>query len=179
MSETTTLAGTPQVAPAPPFPPPVPHPHPHPPPCPGCTPPLPCCCDVQCCPTPCGRFCVDEVVDNNGAPATILEAALAFSVKGKIEFKAGNAITGKATVTLYADQLGGDVDKAIGTAPPVDITGDGTYSWTVTVPGGTLPDAPAGGSNLYRLAAVFTMVNSANKPTETSSFADLGTFRIS
>lgn len=176
MSETAELAGTPQAA----LPHPHPHPYPHPPPCPGCRPPLPCCCDVQCCPTPCGRFCVDEVVDNNGAPASILEAALPFSVKGKIEVKAGNAITGKATVTIYADQLGGNIDRAIGrTAPPIDITGDGTFPWTVTVPGGTLPDAPAGGSNLYRLAAVFTMVNSANQPTETSSFADLGTFRIS
>ena len=100
------------------------------------------------------------VLDNNGNPAAVLEAALDFSVEGTITISAGNAITGTATVRLYADQLGGPIDQAIGTPAVVAITGDGTYAWTVTVNAGTLPDAPAGGSNLYRLAAVLTVVNS-------------------
>ena len=166
MSETTAEAGNQQVA--------SPHPHPHP--HPRCGPVGPVCCPIQ---FVCdGDFCVDEVRDNNGAPARVLEAKDPFSVLGRIEVRAGNAITGTATVTIYADQLGGPYDAAIGSVT-VNITGDGTFNWTVTVPGGTLPDAPAGGSNLYRLAAVLTLVNSGGQPTETSSFVTLGTYRIS
>jgi hypothetical protein len=145
----------------------------------GCpTPVFPLCCRIQFPPRPLGDFCVDKVVDNNDAPATTLEAALPFTISGRIVVTAGNAITGTATVTIYADQLGGPFDDAIGTVT-VNIPGDGTFKWTITVPGGTLKDAPQGGSNLYRLAAVFTMVNSANVPTETSAFVDLGMYRIS
>jgi hypothetical protein len=142
----------------------------------GCPQPtFPLCCPIQFPPRPLGDFCVDQVTDNNGNPATILDAALPFVVTGRIVITAGNAITGTATVTIYADQLGGPFDQTIGSVS-VLIPGDGIFPWTVTVPGGTLP---AGGSNLYRLAAVFTMVNSAGTLTETSSFVDLGTFRIS
>ena len=125
------------------------------------------------------------VLDNNGAPGTVLEAALQFSVTGQITINAGQAITGRATVTVYADQLGGPIDRAIGTPATVNINGDGTVPWTVTVAGTTLPDVPppgpppAGQSSLYRLAAVLTMVNSAGRGTETTSFVDLGLFRIS
>jgi hypothetical protein len=164
MSETTAEAGTQQVAP----------PRPHP----ACGPVRNVCCPIQFPPRPAGKFCVDEVHDNNDAPATILEAKDPFTVTGRIEVTAGNALTGTATVTIYADQLGGDVDKSIGSVA-VNIPGDGSFPWSVTVPGGTLDDAPAGGSNLYRLAAVFTMVNSNQVLTETSSFVDLGTYRIS
>jgi hypothetical protein len=142
-----------------------------------CGPQLPFCCDIQFFPMPGGYFCVDVVVDNNGNPAAVLEAASPFDIRGRIGIFAGNVITGAATVTIYADQLGGTVDQAIG-AVQVNITGDGVYRWTVTIPGGTLPDAPAGGSNLYRLAAVLTMKNSSGVQTETSSFAEIGTFRI-
>jgi hypothetical protein len=138
--------------------------------------------DIQFFPVPGGTFTVTAVEDNNGAPARVLEAALDFRVRGEITISAGNAITGTATVTIYADQLGGPIDQAIGSVP-VNIPGDSPvgnpFTWTVTVAGGTLPNAPAGGSNLYRLAAVLTMVNSNNVLTETSAFVDLETFRIS
>jgi len=134
--------------------------------------------DIQFFPLPAGTFTVDNVVDNNGNPATVLEAALPFDVNGEIIIAAGNAITGTATVTIYADQLGGPFDGSIGDTDVV-IPGDGTFPWTVTVPGGTLPDAPAGESNLYRLAAVLTMVNAGGVFTETSAFVDLELFRIS
>jgi hypothetical protein len=138
--------------------------------------------DIQFFPLPGGTFTVTAVEDNNGNPAKVLEAALDFRVRGEITISAGNTITGTATVTIYADQLGGPIDQAIGSVP-VNIPGDSPvgnpFAWTVTVTGGTLPDAPAGGSNLYRLAAVLTMVNSNNVLTETSAFVDLETFRIS
>jgi hypothetical protein len=146
---------------------------------PGCpTVAIPACCPIQFFPVAGGEFCVTAVLDNNGAPATILEAAFPFTIEGTITITAGNTVTGTATVTIFADQLGGPIDQAIGSVS-VNIPGDGTFPWTVTVPGGTLPDAPAGGSNLYRLAAVLTMVNSGGVLTETSSFVDIGTFRIS
>lgn len=136
--------------------------------------------DIQFFPVTAGGTFTATVKDNNGNPATILEAARNFSVEGNITINAGNVITGTATVTVYADQLGGPIDRDIGTTgSTININGDGTFPWTVTVAGGTLPDAPAGQSNLYRLAAVLTMVNSLNVLTETSSFVDLDTFRIS
>jgi hypothetical protein len=140
---------------------------------------FPACCPIQFFPVAAGEFCVTAVLDNNNAPGTILEAAFPFSIEGTITITAGNTVTGTATVTIYADQLGGPIDMEIGNSGPVPIPGDGTFPWTVTVPGGTLPDAPAGGSNLYRLAAVLTVVNSGGVLTETSSFVDIGTFRIS
>jgi hypothetical protein len=144
---------------------------------PGCGPHLPKCCPVQYVVR--SVFCVDVVVDNNGAPADILEAAKPFDVKGRIIITAGQAITGKARVTIYADQLGGSFDGPLGYVE-VDIPGDGTYPWTVTVPADTLPDTPPDdGSALYRLAAVLTMKNSSGVTTETSSFVEIGTFRVS
>lgn len=136
------------------------------------------CCPIQFPPKPGGCLCVDEVHDNNDAPATVLEAKYDFTIYGRIVITAGNALTGRATVTIYADQLGGKFDDAIGSVD-VDIPGDGTFPWAVTVRGGTLPDAPAGGSNLYHLAAVMSMVNSNGVSTETSAFVDLGLYRIS
>jgi hypothetical protein len=125
------------------------------------------------------KFCVDVVCDNNGAPLEVLEAALPFEVRGRIIITAGQAITGTARVTIYADQLGGSFDGPLAYVD-VDIPGDGTYPWTVTVPANTLPDTPpASGSALYRLAAVLTMVNSNGAATETSSFVEMGTFRVS
>src|SRR5215217_3407362 len=93
----------------------------------GCRTVLPACCPIQF--VVAGTFCVERVVDNNGNPAAVLEASLPFSVEGTITISAGNAITGTATVTLYADQLGGPFDDQIGSVE-VQIPGDGTYDWT-------------------------------------------------
>lgn len=140
--------------------------------------------DIQFFPTTGGSFTVTSVSDNNGAPSHNLEAKSPFDVQGDLKIAAGDAITGKATVTIYVDQLGGHIDRPVGSAT-VAITGDGSYPWKVTVPGATLPDAPpvppnpAAGSNLYRMAAVLTMENSAAKGTETTAFVEMGLYGIS
>jgi hypothetical protein len=133
---------------------------------------------IQFFPVPAGEFNVTNVLDVNGAPANVLEASQPFDVEGEIVINAGNAITGTATVRLYADQLGGPIDQEIGNAANVAIDGDGTFPWTVNVPANTLPDAPSGDSNLYQLAAVLKMVNSANKPTNITAHEVIGTFTI-
>jgi hypothetical protein len=140
--------------------------------------------DIQFFPATAAGTFTATVLDNNGNPATVLEAGLPISATGQITINAGQAITGTATVRAFADQLGGPFDQIIGTPATVNITGDGTFNWTINVPVGTFPEVappapPPAASNLYRLAAHMTMVNSGGLGTETSSFEDLGTFMIS
>jgi hypothetical protein len=139
--------------------------------------------DIQFFPAAAAGTFTATVLDNNGNPATVLEAGNLVIITGQITITAGQAITGTATVRAFADQLGGPFDQIIGTTT-ANITGDGTFNWTINVPVGTFPEVappapPPAASNLYRLAAHLTMVNSGGLGTETSSFVDLDTFMIS
>ena len=129
------------------------------------------------------QFAVDTMTDPNGAPATVLDLDLGFSISGHVNFP--NWLTGTGNVSIYADELGGSYDGKILTTD-ISITAGGpeggvtTYGWTVTYPanlppGGTpLPD-PSSGSQVYSLAAVFTF---NGPPTDIAGFAELGTYLI-
>lgn len=125
-----------------------------------------------------GNFYVDKMTDPNGAPSSVLEAALGFEVKGHIELPGW--LTGKGTVRLFADEFGGPLDEEIGNTM-IDISGGSTpltsYAWTISVPGGRLPDQPAG-SGLYHLGLAFTFVNPTGVRTDIVSFFDVGVFMI-
>lgn len=129
------------------------------------------------------QIVVETMTDPNGAPANVLDVDLGFSISGRIDFP--NWLSGKGNISVYADELGGRFDAKILTKD-IDITAGGPegsvkhYPWTVTYPanlppGGTpLPD-PSPGSQVYRLAVVFTF---NGQPTDIAGFVELGTFLI-
>jgi hypothetical protein len=127
---------------------------------------------------PGGDFYVDQVTDPGGAPANILDVDQGFQVSGRVVLP--NWLIGKGQVCIYADELGGPLDKRLDPCAEIDITGkpgepgSKTYSWTIPFPGTVLPD-PSPGSQLYRLAAVFLFGDQA---TDIASFVEMGTYLI-
>jgi hypothetical protein len=85
-------------------------------------------------------------------------------------------------VCIYADELGGPIDQRLQPCAEFDITASPgepspkTYNWTITFPGNppVLPD-PSPGSQLYRLAAVFTF---GDQSTDVAAFVELGTYLV-
>jgi hypothetical protein len=122
---------------------------------------------------------VDSMTDPNGAPASVIDVDQGFTVKGRVTLP--NWMNGKGHVAIYADELGGTIDKKIGHTD-FDITASvhepklKTYHWHVDFPGNppVLPD-PSPGSQLYRLAAVFTFGDQA---TDIAGFVEMGLFLI-
>jgi hypothetical protein len=134
--------------------------------------------DVQLYPPGGATFTVDSMTDPNGNPANVLDVDRGFEVSGTVTLPC--VMQGKATVSLYADELGGKFDGSIGSTT-LTITGCGqepisskTYPWTVKYDGTSLPD-PSSGSQLYHLAAVFVFGDQA---LDIGSFVDLGMFLI-
>ena len=58
------------------------------------------------------EFYVDGITDPNGAPANVIDVDQGFKVKGRVTMP--NWMTGKGHVAIYADELGGQIDKKIG-----------------------------------------------------------------
>lgn len=130
--------------------------------------------------TPAGPsvFYVDEMTDPNGAPSNVIDVDDGFAVKGRVTLPGW--LDGKGHVAIYADELGGQIDKKIGQTD-FNITPSigehlKTYHWEVKFPGHppVLPD-PSPGSQLYRLAAVFTF---GDQSTDIAAFVEMGTFLI-
>jgi len=130
--------------------------------------------------TPAGPsvFYVDEMTDPNGAPSNVIDVDDGFNVKGRVTLPGW--LAGKGHVAIYADELGGQIDKKIGQTD-FNITASigehlKTYNWEVKFPGHppVLPD-PSPGSQLYRLAAVFTF---GDQSTDIAAFVEMGTFLI-
>jgi hypothetical protein len=53
---------------------------------------------------------VDSVTDPGGAPSDVIDVDLGFQVSGRVVLP--NWLAGTATVTIYADEQGGPIDKA-------------------------------------------------------------------
>ena len=83
-------------------------------------------------------FAVDQVTDQNGAPANVLDLDLGFTVNGHIDFP--NPLSGTGNVAVYADQLGGGYSQKILskditiTANPSDPSATQKIPWTLTYP---------------------------------------------
>jgi len=129
---------------------------------------------------------VDQVTAPGGAPAEVLDLDQGFAVIGHIDFP--NWLAGTANVSIYADQRGGGYDQKILstditiTANPTDPAGVTLYPWTVTypndLPSGSIPlsdPAPAPGSMVYSLTAVFTFNGVLS---DVAAFVDMGPYMI-
>ena len=136
--------------------------------------------EVQLVPPGNTKFVVDSITDPNGSPSNVLDVDLGFQVAGSVTMPV--FMTGKGTVCLYADELGGPFDARIACTDvelkqiPGEPPSTQTVNWTVKYPsnGATLPD-PSSGSQLYRLAAVFVF---GDQSWDIASFVELGTYLI-
>ena len=102
-----------------------------------------------------------QVLDNNGAPATVLEASEDFSIKTGWSIDALSAVLlgGQWEVSAYVESIGPGPEQLVGsTVVPLD--GSTAYNATVTVAKGTLPDNPGPPqSGVYKLVTVLTHRN--------------------
>jgi hypothetical protein len=139
--------------------------------------PVPSTSDVQFVPTG-GTFTVDKITDPGGGPSNVIDVDLGFEVSGTVNLP--NWLSGKGQVCVYADELGGSIDKRLDPCYKFDITATPgepkmkTYKWSIKFPGTVLPD-PSPGSQLYRLAAVFLF---GDQSTDIAAFNELGPYLI-
>jgi hypothetical protein len=108
-----------------------------------------------------GQF--DIVVnDNNGVPATVLEAASPFTIDAtwSIDPVAALLLGGQWEVAAYVESVGQGPEQQVGTTQVVPFNGAASYSATVTVPANELPNNPAPPqSGVYKLIVVLTHRN--------------------
>ena len=88
------------------------------------------------------------IFDNNGAPATVLEADQPFTVHADWQ------------IAAYVESIGPGPEQQIGPTVTVPLTGATSYSADITVPANTLPDNPAPpNSGVYKTVTVLTHTN--------------------
>ncbi len=134
---------------------------------------------IQMMPAVPATFFVDKITDPNDQPANVIDVDLGFTISGRVTLP--NWLTGQGHVTIYADEVGGQIDKKIGSTSFAITATLGeprlkTYTWHVTFPGSppVLPD-PSPGSQLYHLAAVFTF---GDQSTDIAAFVEMGPYLI-
>ncbi len=121
---------------------------------------------------------VDAVTDPNGAPSDVIDVDQGFTVTGKVVLP--NWLAGKGTVTVYADEQGGPIDKALQPSATITLTASPAepnpkvYLWTITFAGNVLPD-PSAGSQIYRLLAKFMYEGQA---TDIAGFVVIGDYLV-
>ncbi|TWF75361.1 hypothetical protein FHX44_111245 [Pseudonocardia hierapolitana] len=105
------------------------------------------------------------VKDNNGAPATVLEAGLDFAidVSWTIDPLAALLLGGQWELTAYVEGIGGTAfEGQVGATVTVPLNGGQTYAATITVVAGTLPDNPQPpDAGVYKLIVVLLHRNFA------------------
>jgi len=139
---------------------------------------FPATADVQFIPGS-GKLYIDRLIDPSGTPITVLDIDVGFTVEGRLELPGW--LSGKGVVRLSADEIGGPIDKEIGSAN-LDITGSASpsdppsvvYPWSISVQSPTLPDD----SKMYRLGIVFLFQTNAGGHTDIGGFYDLGAFLV-
>jgi len=129
-----------------------------------------------------------NVVDNDGDPSTVLDAALDFKVTCDWQlsgFLVG-ALSGNFELAAYVESIGPGREQQIGTPPnvtvTVPITGVANYGpIDISVPANTLPDqnALAGDSGVYKLITVLSHRNTFGNFSDVSAFVEGPILRIS
>jgi hypothetical protein len=103
-----------------------------------------------------------DVLDNNGAPATVLEADQQFTIHAAWEISplAALLLGGEWQLAAYVESIGPGPEQQIGATVTVPLNGATNYTADVIVPANTLPDNPAPpNSGVYKTATVLTHRN--------------------
>jgi hypothetical protein len=120
------------------------------------------------------------VQDNNGAPATVLEAGEDFFIETEWRIDALSALLlgGEWEVSTYVESIGPGPEQLVG-SKLVPLNGGTTYSATVKVDKNTLPNdpQPTQQSGVYKLVTVLTHRN-FNKITNVAALVEGPVLRI-
>jgi hypothetical protein len=110
-----------------------------------------------------GTFDV-TVVDNNGQPASVLDAGLPFTIHAEwsIDALAALLLGGDWQVAAYVEAIGPGAEQQVGPTQTVPLNGGTNFSTDVVVAAGTLPDnLGPGQSGAYKLVTLLTHRNFA------------------
>jgi hypothetical protein len=123
------------------------------------------------------------VNDNNGAPASVLEAALDFTidVSWRIDALTALLLGGQWELTAYVEGIGGAAfEGQVGATVTVPLNGGQNFTARITVPAGTLPNNPQPpNSGVYKLIVVllhrnFTVVSNVAAVIEAPDLLKIG-----
>jgi hypothetical protein len=130
--------------------------------------------------TPPGTFNA-QLLDNNGAPSTVLEAGSDIFIKTEWEISSLAALLmgGYFEVAAYVESIGPGPEQQVGATVTVPLNGGTTFAAQITVPGGTLPNnLPPGQSGAYKVVVLLTHRN-FGKISDVSAVVEFPVVRIS
>ncbi len=102
------------------------------------------------------------VLDNNGAPSSVLEAADPFTIQcaWTISPLAALLLGGEWQLASYVESIGAGPEQQVGPTETVALDGSTSYSRDIVVPANTLPDDPAPpASGAYKVVTLLTHRN--------------------
>jgi hypothetical protein len=125
--------------------------------------------------SPYGKLFIDKIADPTGRPLDVFDADVGITVGGRVELPGW--LVGQGVVKLYADEIGGQTDKEIGSAT-FTIAGGPTpgpvmYTWMIPV-----DLMPLTQDKMYRFGLVFVFQTPSGGHTEIAAFYDLETFLV-
>jgi hypothetical protein len=108
-----------------------------------------------------GTFTAD-VVDNDGAPSTVLDAGQQFTIQCQwnISPLAALLMGGEFQVAAYVESIGPGREQQVGPTVTRALNGSTVFSGNIVVPANTLPNnLPPGQSGAYKLVTLLTHRN--------------------
>jgi len=105
------------------------------------------------------------VLDNNGVPTNVLEAAQPFTIttSWKVSALAALLLGGEWRVSAYVESIGPGPEQQVGPTETVLLNGGTNYAVNIVVPANTLPDLdPAGNpavSGAYKIVTLLAHRN--------------------
>jgi hypothetical protein len=103
-----------------------------------------------------------NVLDNNGAPSTVLDAGQQFTIRcsWQISQLAALLMGGEFQVAAYVESIGQGPEQQVGPTVIRALNGGTNFSADIVVPANTLPNnVPAGQSGAYKLVTLLTHRN--------------------
>ena len=103
-----------------------------------------------------------QILDNNGAPTSVLEASAPFTIQcsWSVSSLAALLLGGQWQLAAYVESIGAGPEQEIGAAVTVALNGSTNYAADIVVPGNTLPDNPAPpASGAYKVVMLLTHRN--------------------
>jgi hypothetical protein len=122
-----------------------------------------------------------EVLDNNGAPKTVLDAGTDFIIRTRMDLSddARLVLGGKFQVAAYVESIGPGPEQQVG--PTVTHVNNGTTPVVldILVGGGTLPNnPPPGQSGAYKVVTLLTHLDNAGNVDDVAAVAEGPVVRI-
>jgi hypothetical protein len=108
-----------------------------------------------------GTFNAD-VLDNNGAPSSVLDAGLPFTIRCSWDISplAALLLGGEFQVATYVEAIGQGPEQQVGPTVTRALNGGTSFAADILVPANTLPNnVPPGQSGAYKVVTLLTHRN--------------------